>query len=152
MNKQHPAENGRNQHSRKQLMPRQLAVIDDIFSGQLEEAAVLARHKIHRTLYNKWLADERFIAEFDRRIVWLYRQSRALIASYTRLAAAKLVELTGSDKEETARKACLDIITMSPAETEPAAQNAESQQSSGPQLSESMASRLLAALAQTKEE
>ncbi len=153
MNKQHPVENGRNQYSRKQLTPRQMAVIDELFSGQLDEAAVLARHKVRKALYNKWLADECFIAEFDRRISGLYRQSRAFIANYARLAAGKLVELTDCKKEETARKACLDIITMSVPVDKTANQPSEPRPADGTVsgLSQAMASRLLAALADTKE-
>lgn len=139
---------------KRQLSKKQLAVIDDMLDGQFDEQTVLARQKVSRGLYRKWLADEHFIAEFDRRIAWLGRHGRALIANYTRLAAAKLVELSNCDKEETARKACLDIITMSASADKTAEQPSESQPVdravSG--LSDTTASRLLAALAETKDE
>jgi len=93
------------------LTKRQLAVIEDMFDGD-DEQAVLDKHKVSRRLYNKWLADSDFVGEFDRRIDAAYRQSAVLIARYAPLAAAKLVQLTESDKEETARRACLDIISM----------------------------------------
>ncbi len=93
------------------LTKRQLAVIDELFDGD-DEQAVLDKYKVSRRLYNKWLADDAFTGEFDRRIDAAFRQSAVLIARYAPLAAAKLVQLTESDKEETARKACLDIISM----------------------------------------
>jgi hypothetical protein len=137
------------------LSKRQLAALDELFAGELSEQQVLDKYKVSRSAYNKWLADERFCAEFDRRIASAHRQSAALIARYAPLAAAKLVQLTGSDKEETARKACLDIISL-PAL---AAQRTEQSNSEGrgmsdegrEHLSEQMASRLLAALAEEKQ-
>jgi hypothetical protein len=95
----------------EKLKPRQLAVIDELFNGD-DEQAVLDKYKVSRRLYNKWLADETFAGEFDRRIENAFRQSAILIARYAPLAAAKLVGLIGSDKEEVVRRACLDIISM----------------------------------------
>ncbi len=95
----------------KNLSKKQLAVLDDLFSGELDEQAALEKYKVSRNQYCKWLADELFAEQFDRRITAAYRQSAALIARYATLAAAKLVQLTESESQETARKACLDIIT-----------------------------------------
>lgn len=96
----------------KHLTKRQLAVIEDLFRGELDEQAVLDKHNISRNLFNKWQSDDNFIARFNECIAAAYRQSAALIASYSPLAAAKLIALTESDKAETARKACLDILSM----------------------------------------
>ena len=98
--------------SSKKLTNRQLAVIDDLFSGRLEEQEVLDKFKLSRRLYNKWLNDDAFNYQFERRINEAYRQSAVLIARYAPVAAAKLIQLTNSEKPETARKACLDIISM----------------------------------------
>ena len=138
---------------RKKLNKKQLAVIDDFFGGELDEQAVLEKHKVNRNIYNRWLADELFVSEFDRRVMSAHRQSAVLIAKYAPLAAAKLVQLTESEKEETARKACMDIISLpalldkrivQPGEL----QTAETQLPQ--QLTERAASRLLAALAQAE--
>lgn len=91
---------------------KQLAVIDELFSGDLDEQAVLDKYNISRAQYCRWLANEDFAEQFDRRIAAAYRQSAALIARYATLAAAKLVQLTESSNPETSRKACLDIITL----------------------------------------
>ncbi len=142
----------------RKLSKRQLAVIDELFRGELDEQAVLDKHKVSRGLYNKWLADSDvggFTDEFDRRIESAFRQSTALIARYAPLAAAKLVQLIGSDKEETVRKACLDIISMPvfsrdkklPAKGE--SESAEAPLQNG--LSAEAASRLLSALAEEKQ-
>lgn len=139
---------------RKKLSKKQLAVIDDLFSAELDEQAILKKHKVNRNVYNRWLADGLFVSEFDRRIMSAHRQSAALIARYAPLAVAKLVQLTALDKEETARKACMDIISLPalldkrivrPGEL----QNGETQPLQ--QMTEQTASRLLAALAQAEQ-
>ncbi len=138
----------------KQLTKRQLAVIEDLFAGELDEQAILDKYKLSRKLYSKWQNDDDFTEQFEKRIADAYRQSAVLIARYAPVAAAKLIQLTESDKAETARKACLDIISMpvltanrkvqpsdepQPADTQPPASiNAET------------AGRLLAVLAEEK--
>jgi len=138
---------------KKQLKKRQLAVIDDMFSGELDEQSVLAKHKVSRDVYNKWLADGDFAEEFDRRIASAHRQSVALIARYAPLAAAKLVQLTESENQETARKACLDIISFPKIAAQKTEQSDRAKKDSdkpAEQLPEATVSRLLAALAEEK--
>ena len=138
---------------RKSLSTRQLAVIDDLFSGELDEQSVLERHKISRNVYNKWLADEDFEAEFKRRISRARLQSEALIAKYSLVAAAKLVQLTESESQETARKACLDIISLPKVAAKKAEQRATLEnidEKPLERLSDETASKILAALAEGK--
>ncbi len=139
---------------RKKLSKKQLAVIDDLFSGELDEQAVLEKHKVSRNVYNRWLADELFASEFDHKIMSAHRQSVALIAKYAPLAAAKLVQLTESDKEETARKACMDIISLPALLDKRIVRPGELQTTETQlpqQLTEQAAGRLLAALAQAEQ-
>ncbi len=88
----------------KQLTKKQLDVIEDLFAGELEEQAILNKHKLSRKLYNQWRNDESFADQFEKRITDAYRQSDVLIARYAPVAAAKLIQLTESDKPETAPK------------------------------------------------
>lgn len=136
---------------KKQLTKRQLAVIDDLFSGELDEQAALDKHKISRNIYNKWLANEQFSEQLRERITSSHRQSELIVARYAPLAAAKLVELTESQNPETARKACLDIMSLPPAATKKiqatsASERADEQE--GQRLSDETVSRLLAVLAE----
>ena len=96
---------------KRQLSKKQLAVIDELFNGELDEQGVLDMYKVSRLVFNKWLADKIFRDEFDRRADSGRRQSALLIAKYAPVAVAKLIQLTESDKGETARKACIDIIS-----------------------------------------
>ena len=98
--------------SKRRLTGKQLAVIDDLFSGQFDEQAVLEKHKVSRRVYNKWQGEKLFAMELSGRMDSAQRQSGLIIARYASLAAAKLVQLTESENQETARKACLDIITL----------------------------------------
>ncbi len=140
---------------RKYLSQKQLTVLDDLFNSELDEQAVLDKHKVRRSTYDRWLADELFVERFKRYINGLKRRSELLMAKYSCLAAAKLVELTTSDKAETARKACLDIISVpkiadnrgEPPDKAPKESNKQVEQ-----LSDATASRLLTALAEEKKE
>jgi len=135
----------------KKLTKRQRAVLDDLFVGKLDEQEALDKHRVSRTVYHRWLADERFAAEFEERIVHSYRQSRVILARGAAKAANNLVGLAGSEKGETARKACLDIIALhspSHADTKQAPTAKSKPDPSTPQLPPETASRLLAALAE----
>ena len=94
----------------KKLSMRQLAVVSDMFENQLSEDEVLDKHGLSKGIMKKWLEDPVFVEELEFRMDSARRQSRMIIARYGPVAAAKLVQLTECEKEETARKACLDII------------------------------------------
>lgn len=133
-----------------QLTKRQLAVLDDLFNGDAnDEQAVLDKYNVNSSLYNKWLSDDAFVEQFDARVTGLRRQSELIIARYAALAAAKLVQLTESEKEETARKACLDIISLADtkAKKAPPADNQNDAEPQQMELSQAQAGRLLAAIA-----
>lgn len=134
----------------KKLTKRQLAVLEDLFTGKTNEQAVLKKHGVARPLYERWLAKERFARQFEQRIAHAYRQSRMILARSAPRAAKKLVKLTNCQKEETARKACLDIISLqcatgpkAPSDTPPASKAP----APAADLSPKTASRLLAVLA-----
>ena len=139
---------------RKHLSKRQLNVIEDLFVGEITEQDVLDKYKVGRHLYSKWLTNERFAEQLDKRITSAYRQSTAYIARCATLAAVRLVQLTASDKPETARKACLDIISMNAAGTNSGIyaaspdHDAASAENEPQQLSAETAGRLLAVLAE----
>jgi hypothetical protein len=136
----------------KQLTRRQLAVIEDLFSGELNEQGVLAKHNVSRNIYNKWQADESFAKEFARRIDGVCRRGQLIIARYASLAAAKLVSLTESENQETARKACLDIISLPklPVQEANLSKTGGSEKVEQQQLSAETAGKLLAALAKSE--
>lgn len=128
----------------------QRLVIDDLFESGLAEAEVLEKHKVQRHVFRRWLNEEAFTGEMAFRIESAKRQSRLIIARFAPVAAAKLVALATDSKEETARKACLDIIGF---ESGRAEQNQTQPEfyPAGPEavseLSPETASRLLAVLA-----
>lgn len=140
------------------LSKKQLAVVEDLFAGELDEASVLAKHKVSRKLYERWLADEGLNEAFNKLIARAHRQGQLIIARYAPLAATKLVQLTGSDSAETARKACLDIISMPTTYPRLAVAGTATgndparDRGAEPPLSPETASRLLAALAETHDQ
>jgi hypothetical protein len=126
----------------------QLAVLDDLFNSDLDEQGVLYKHKVRRSTYESWLANELFAERFNRYVDNVRRRSELLMAKYRCVAAAKLVELTASEKAETARKACLDIIHQPKIADEAEKKDANKPQTA--QFSSEQASRILAVLAEEK--
>lgn len=96
----------------KPISKKQLAVIEDIFEGELDEQVILQKNNLSRKQFEKWLADENFISRLDWRLSWEHRKSEFMLARYTRAAVSNLVKLTDCKTPETARKACMDILTM----------------------------------------
>ncbi len=137
----------------KHMSKRQLEVIEDLFAGNMDEAEVLKKHSVSNRLYSKWLRDEVFSGELRFRIESGQRQSELIIAKYMSTAAAKLVALTESGKEETARKACLDIISLPVKFGQPEREDVPDKNELNPEagLSPALASKLLAALAKEEQ-
>ncbi len=142
----------------KWLTQRQSAVLNDLFNSELEEEEVLKKHKLRRSTYDRWLLDAVFLERFKQHLNGARRRSELLMARYTSLAAAKLVGLATSGKGETARRACIDIMTL-PSKfsedvehAETGDKNAEKPAAEAAELSPERASRMLAALAEEKVE
>ncbi len=136
----------------KQLSAKQLAVIDDLFEGE-QEQEILEKHNLSRKLYNNWLADESFNRQLDRRAEWEYRRGEFMLARKARDAVSDLVALTKSKQQETARKACLDIITISAnrsAGTPATPADNPTSLPESPNLSPETAGKILAVLAEEK--
>ena len=98
----------------KRLSSRRLTLVEDLSAGDLDEQQVLDRHDVGRQIYYRWLGDRQFVEEVNQRVAGAYRRRSSPIARNARWAAATLVRLANSETPETARKACLDIITMKP--------------------------------------
>ena len=134
----------------KKSSRRQVAVLEDLFAGELDEQEILAKHNLDQDTYARWLADPHYAALFEQRIARAHQEACLILARYAPIAATKLVELTQSEKGETARKACLDIIALhAPADPGPAPDHrpARAPARSTGALPAELASRLLAALA-----
>jgi len=136
----------------KWLSNRRLALVDDLSAGDLAEQQVLDRHDVGRQVYYMWLAGRQFVEEVNQCAAAGHHRNALPIARNARSAAAKLVRLANSENPETARKACLDIITIKPS-TAPAGKAAtrgDRTEESAP-VSPETASRLLAVLAKEKD-
>ena len=135
----------------KPLTKKQRDVIDDLFAGELEEQQIFEKHRINKRVYDKWLAEENFADEFDRRVKSAHRRGELIIARFANVAAAKLVQLTESENQETSRKACLDVINYLRQKAEPSPDpDGQPEAEKLPDLPPELASRLLAAMAESK--
>lgn len=127
----------------KKLNKKQVAVIDDLFEHNGNESEVIKKHKVSIGVYRKWLADKNFTDELTFRLESARRQGNLIIAKFTPAAAVSLVRLTESEKDETSRKACLDVISN------PGEKNAPKKESENvcENISTEKAEKLLAVLA-----
>ncbi|AQT66963.1 hypothetical protein STSP2_00101 [Anaerohalosphaera lusitana] len=126
------------------LTPKQLRVIEDLFTG-VDEMEILRKHKLSRKVFRRWMDEETFMGELRCRMRSAKLQSEMVISRYAQMAAMKLVQLTDSEKEETARKACLDIISLPMPEDKPVEDADDVRLAEG--LTTQMASRLLEVMA-----
>lgn len=136
---------------KRMLTKRQMAVLDDLLTGELDDEKVFEKHRLSSTIFRKWLNDDNFNDELNFRMKAAHLKSRLIIARYSQVAALKLVELVGSDKEETARKACLDIMSVPTQANQLSGPNQNNPDQQSEQLSPALASKLLMMLAQTDE-
>ena len=133
---------------RGHLSDKQHAVINDLFQNGLTEPETFEKHNISPRRYRKWLEKGLFAQEFNDRIEAAVRQSKLVMARWLPLTAERLAQLTISEKDETARKACIDVISLHTPETEQkTTQNAQTVQAKEIKpLPPEVASKLLAAL------
>ena len=135
---------------RGRLSKRQEAVIEALFSCEMDEQTILDKYRVSRKVYKQWLANEYFQLELIERMKIARILGEMLIAKYSFVAAAKLVRLTESEREETARKACLDIISL-PNPYTAKVEEYKKQVEENCELSDEMASKLLAFLAEEED-
>jgi len=136
---------------KKRLTKKQNSVLNDLFKGSLSEIEVLKKYKISTQLYKKWLdEDKMFSEEFTFRIQAGKRQCELIIANYAPAAAAKLIDLMQSQKEEITRKACLDVISLPLELTQHKRKKAPHAKEEAKDISADLASKMLEILAGDK--
>jgi hypothetical protein len=129
------------------LTKKQRGVLVDLFSGRFTVQEVLEKRKVTRRTYYKWHAQEYFSAEFKRLLELSRNEYQVIFARYASDIAMKLVSLTTADKDETARKACMDVIANHDRKAKLKGEIAPKPiEEPLPELPPEVASRLLAAL------
>lgn len=96
----------------KKLSKRQINVLDGLFAGDLTLNDILKSCRVSQITYYEWLSDPFFLSAFDIRIDSARAILTSTLAAYSQAALLSLVNLTRSEKTETARKACLDIVKL----------------------------------------
>ena len=124
------------------LNDRQRGVARELYEGKYSEAEILARNKLSAKVLARWLGQKEFQEEFGRLCEESKRQAEFTIARYGHIAALRLVELTGVDKPDIARRAAVDLIDRCLRVTE----KAESGKG-GDELSDKQVAKMLQALA-----
>jgi hypothetical protein len=92
------------------LSKKQLMALDEFFESGGDESSVLKKHNITMALWLKWNNSVPFVKEICRRIEMLKLQSDILISKYKPYAISQLLAQCKSENNETARKACVDLM------------------------------------------
>ena len=92
------------------LTTKQREVARALYEGQLSEEQLSERFGISVRQLRKWLEAEAFQQELGRLCEAAERETRFILNRYGPIAAAKLVMLLDSDKDDTARRVALDMI------------------------------------------
>jgi hypothetical protein len=124
---------------------KQRAVINDLLNG-INKYNSLEKNKVKPYQFSKWLQSKLFRRELVARIDAQKRQAKFVMVHFYPKAADRLAKLIDSDKQETARKACSEIISLHAA-NEPE-QNETDKMPNYPKISDEKAARMLAILAE----
>ena len=134
------------------LSKKQRGVLFDLFSGHFTVEEVLEKRKITRRTYQKWHAQEYFAAEFKRLLELAQNEHQLVFARYAPDIAMKLVTLTTAEKEEIARKACMNVIVNHDCKAKNKSENApKPPEEPIRELPPELASKLLTALTEHEE-
>ena len=96
------------------LGKKQRAIARDFFRGGRNIEEVAQEHRISADRLRRWLDREPFGEYLQMLAREETLQASCLLARYSPVAAARLIALTESEKEETRRRACLDILAAFP--------------------------------------
>jgi len=92
------------------LTKKQQEVARAVYQGRLTQEELSERFGITTRLLQKWLRTEAFNEELARLCESAERDTRFIINRYGPIAAAKLVTLLDSEKDDTARRTALDMV------------------------------------------
>jgi len=134
--------------NRGHISSRQRTVIDDILKNGLTEKEALEKHRITPIRYRRWLKGGLYMQEINVAIDAAMRQQKFTIAQCLPDAADKLTELIDTEKGETARKACLDIIALQKADVTPQIAQQDNQTQNKYNLTQEKAAKIWAVLAE----
>lgn len=133
------------------LGKRQRAVITDMFENGLTKSQALEKNKVPKWLFRKWQANDFFVEQSRERVREATQQSSLVVARIFPQAAKRLAELIISEKDEIARKACLDLVSLRKADIEQEQTEKAEDEDEPLDISDEKASRMLAILAEDDE-
>lgn len=93
------------------LTIKQKELMDLLFDGKPIDDALL-QCSLTKGLYVQWSASPAWVRAYEERMDELKKQTITIIGAFQPVAAVKLIALMDSEKEETARHACLDVLRL----------------------------------------
>lgn len=128
------------------LTKKQREVAKAVYEGQFSETELSERFGITVRQLHKWSQSEGFKQELALLCEAAERETRFIINRYGPIAAAKLVELLDSEKDDTARRTALDMVDRC-LNTQATCSDDRDEANEGP-ISDEQARRMLLTLAE----
>ena len=129
----------------KKINKKQKDFLKEILDNRLPVETAMGKCKIDAAMLCQWFSSQPFTTELANRIECMTKRADMLISQHRLTAIEKLILLTNCDKEETARKACIDIIELT------ANGKNDEKDPETPQFSQQTAAKLLEILANGSE-
>ena len=92
------------------LTIKQKKVAQAVYEGRLSETEIAEQFKISPQLLGKWLQSETFQQELHRLCETSIHETRCIISRFGPTAALQLATLLSSEKDDTKRRAALDLV------------------------------------------
>jgi len=92
------------------LTKKKKKVAQAVYEGRLSETEIAEQFKISPQLLGKWLQTETFQQELHRLCETSIHETRCIISRFGPTAALQLATLLSSEKDDTVRRAALDLV------------------------------------------
>ena len=130
------------------IRKRKRLVARAVYEGQLSDSEITEKFRLAPKTLQKWIQEPQFQQYLEQLCDEAERQVRFIVSRWGPLAAMKLVELAGSDKENVARKAAVDMIDRCLNQNKIKNKNEPTEDQPHEEMTEELAKKILQSLAE----
>ena len=129
------------------LTINQKQVARAVYEGRLSEDEIVEQFNLRPQRLSRWLQTEAFQQELHRLCETSIHETRCIISRFGPTAALQLASLLGSDKDDTVRRAALDLVDRCLAINKQPKNASTKEDDNEPEISDEQAKAMLCELA-----